>query len=43
VNGADADVVVGQPDFTSNEDPSQTGLNQPEELWSDGTRLVVAD
>jgi hypothetical protein len=43
-NGADADVVVGQPDFTSNgEDASQTGLNQPEELWSDGTRLVVAD
>ncbi len=43
-NGADADVVVGQPDFTSNgEDASQTGLNQPEGLWSDGTRLVVAD
>src|SRR5208282_4008097 len=43
-NGADADVVVGQPDFTSNtEDASQTSLNQPEELWSDGTRLVVAD
>ncbi len=43
-NGTDADVVVGQPDFTSNgEDASQTGLNQPEGLWSDGTRLVVAD
>src|ERR1700735_322040 len=43
-NGADADVVVGQPDFTSNgEDATQTSLNQPEELWSDGTRLVVAD
>ncbi len=43
-NGADADVVVGQPDFTSNGlDASQTGLNQPEGLWSDGIRLVVAD
>ena len=43
-NGANADVVVGQPDFTSNgTGVSQTGLDEPEGLWSDGTRLVVAD
>lgn len=43
-NGANADVVVGQSDFTSS-DPatSQTGLDEPEGLWTDGTRLVVAD
>jgi len=43
-NGAPADVVVGQPDFTSsNNTVSQTGLDEPEGVWSDGTRLVVAD
>ena len=43
-NGADADLVLGQPDFTSNgAGTSQTSLNEPEGLWSDGTRLVVAD
>ncbi len=43
-NGADADVVVGQPDFTSKTaETSQTGLHEPEGIWSDGTRLVVAD
>jgi hypothetical protein len=43
-NGAAADVVVGQPDFTSSDNhTSQTGLNEPEGIWSDGTRLVVAD
>jgi NHL repeat-containing protein len=43
-NGAPADVVVGQPDFvSSNNGLSQTALNEPEGLWSDGTRLVVAD
>ncbi len=43
-NGANADVVVGQPDFTSNGSAtSQTAMGEPEGLWSDGTRLVVAD
>jgi hypothetical protein len=43
-NGADANVVVGQPDFTSNQPATtRTGLGEPEGLWSDGTRLVVAD
>ena len=43
-NGANADVVVGQPDFTSNSSAtSQTGMGEPEGIWSDGTKLVVAD
>ena len=44
-NGANAQVVVvGQPDFTSSAPAtSKTGLDEPEGLWSDGTRLVVAD
>jgi len=43
-NGANANVVIGQLDFTSNQPArTQTGLDEPEGLWSDGTRLVVAD
>ena len=43
-NGADADVEIGQPDFMSkNPATTQTGLDEPEGLWSDGTKLVVAD
>jgi hypothetical protein len=43
-NGANADVVVGQPNFTSNTaSTTQTGLHEPEGIWSDGSRLVVAD
>jgi len=44
-NGANADVVVGQPDFTSNgAATNQSGLgSEPEGVWSDGTRLAVAD
>jgi hypothetical protein len=43
-NGANADVVVGQPDFMSNTpDLTQTNLDEPEGLWSDGTKLAVAD
>jgi hypothetical protein len=53
-NGASADVVLGQGDFvhyTGNDD-GQTGksgpptgrtLNEPAGVWSDGTRLIVAD
>ena len=43
-NGADADLVLGQPDFTSKvAATTQTNLHEPEGIWSDGTRLVVAD
>jgi hypothetical protein len=43
-NGAPADVVVGQPDFTSSSAATtDTGLHEPEGIWSDGTLLVVAD
>ena len=44
-NGAPADVVLGQTDFTSNAfgaTASSFGSNV-RGLWSDGTRLVVAD
>jgi len=43
-NGANANVVIGQPDFTSNgAGTTQTSLGEPEGLWSDGTKLAVAD
>jgi hypothetical protein len=43
-NGADANVVIGQPDFVSSDAATtRTGLDEPEGLWSDGTKLVVAD
>jgi hypothetical protein len=43
-NGAPADVVVGQPNFTSSgAATTDTGLREPEGIWSDGTLLVVAD
>ena len=43
-NGANADVVIGQPNFTSKSaGTTETSLNEPEGIWSDGTRLVVAD
>jgi hypothetical protein len=42
-NGANADVVLGQTDFTSSGfATTQTGLNEPEGIWSDGTKLAVA-
>jgi hypothetical protein len=41
---APADVVIGQPDFTTTSPGiSSTKLNQPFALASDGTRLAVAD
>ena len=44
INGANADVVVGQPNFTSSGAAATgTGLSEPEGIWSDGTMLVVAD
>ena len=43
-NGANADVVVGQPDFTSSgSGTSQTEMGEVEAVWSNGTKLVVAD
>ena len=43
-NGASADVVVGQPDFTSSAPGNtQTSLDFPRYAYSDGTRLVIVD
>jgi alpha-tubulin suppressor-like RCC1 family protein len=54
-NGTPADLVLGQGDFTHNaaNDDNQVGaadagptnrtLNYPAGVWSDGTRLIVAD
>jgi hypothetical protein len=54
-NGANADVVLGQDDFTHNarnddnqdgtpdSTPSARTLYKPAGVWSDGTRLVVVD
>ncbi len=47
-NGVPADVVIGQPDFVSNK-ANQGGavgpntLNFPYRVYSDGTRLYIAD
>lgn len=43
-NGVAADVVLGQPDFTSGSArDEEDGLTTPAGLWSDGFRLLVAD
>jgi uncharacterized protein (TIGR03437 family) len=43
-NGATADVVVGQPDFTSSgAGNTATSLNFPRFAYSDGQRLLVVD
>lgn len=43
-NGAPADLVLGQANFTDNASGlSRTALNHPYGVWSDGTRLAVAD
>jgi hypothetical protein len=43
-NGVAADVVIGQTDFTTNASgTSSTKLNYPMGVYSDGTRLFVAD
>jgi uncharacterized protein (TIGR03437 family) len=43
-NGAPADIVLGQPDFTTNHPGlSNTSLRGPEGVWIQGTRLFVAD
>lgn len=44
LNFAQADVVLGQPDFTSTEPGAgRSGLSKPKDVSSDGKRLVVAD
>lgn len=45
VNGQPADVVVGQPNFTSNAalSPSQTSLRAPSGVWIYNGKLFVAD
>ncbi len=44
-NGAAADIVLGQNDFTSSCAPGigDAGFSEPSGLWSDGRRLVVVD
>ena len=47
-SGVPADLVLGQTDFTSRlpnrgGQPTATGLDGPLAVWSDGTRIVVAD
>jgi hypothetical protein len=54
-NGAPADSVIGQPDFTHNNQGTLStisngtsvtqviGLNNPTDLWTDGYRLFVSD
>jgi len=43
-NGAPADIVVGQPDFTSSTAAStRLGLNQPQGVYSNGLHLFVSD
>lgn len=48
-NGASASVVLGQSDFTSNtvnppsSDPTATNVGYPEDIYTDGKRLVVSD
>jgi hypothetical protein len=43
-NNQPADVVLGQPDFTTcTATATATGLNGPVGVWADGTRIVVAD
>lgn len=45
-DGAPADLVLGQPDFTSRATggaAAATNLYGPAGVWSDGTRLIVAD
>ena len=44
VNNASADWVLGQNDFTGGAAGlSQSRLDEPSHLWSDGTRIFVAD
>ncbi len=47
-NGQAADLVLGQPDFTTCNQPganasAANSLNEPWDVWSDGTHVLVAD
>ena len=47
-NGQSADLVLGQPTFTMCTQPGNNGsgagtLSQPQDVWSDGTHVLVAD
>lgn len=43
-SGVNADLVIGQPDFLTNSGATTAAkLTQPLGVWTDGTRLVVAD
>jgi len=44
VNGAEATLVLGQADFTTTiSGAGASNLNSPGAVWTDGTRVVVAD
>ena len=44
VHGSGADLVLGQPDFTSSDEAlTATGMKSPTSVWSDGTKVVVCD
>lgn len=43
-SGAAADIVIGQPDMTTCTSGATAGvMNNPNYVWSDGTRVVVTD
>lgn len=43
-NGVAADIVLGQPDFSSHgNDDEAEDMYGPQGVWSDGTKLLVAD
>ncbi len=43
-NGAAADMVLGQQDFSTRDDDDEAEeMNRPASVWSDGFRLLVAD
>ncbi|WP_154662638.1 NHL repeat-containing protein [Solimonas flava] len=43
-NGQAANIVLGQVDFTSDDDDDEAdAMNVPRGLWSDGAKLMVAD
>jgi hypothetical protein len=44
LSGATAQIVVGQPDFTTvSPGPGAAKMNMPMSVWTDGTRLIVGD
>lgn len=44
-NNTSADLVIGQPDFTSNSytSPTASSMSIPEDVWTNGQKVIVAD